>query len=70
MLRGGYTVKFFFQSISWNRVSGSFHETWNTFMKYFYLSIQVLLLTFLINKKNCVYREKKYGVKFNRNGVV
>ena len=27
MLREGYTVKFFFT------VSGSFHETWNTFMK-------------------------------------
>ena len=38
--REGYTVKFFFQGISWNTVSGSFHETWNTFMKYFYFSIQ------------------------------
>ena len=36
--REGYTVKFFFQSISWNTVSGVFHETGNTFMKYFYLS--------------------------------
>ena len=33
-------MKFFFQGISWNTVSGSFHETWNNFMKYFYLSIQ------------------------------
>ena len=33
-------MKFFFQGISWNTVSGSFHETWNTFMKYFYFSIQ------------------------------
>ena len=40
LLREGYTVKFFFQGISWNTVSGSFHETWNTFMKYFYFSIQ------------------------------
>ena len=39
-LREGYTVKFFFQGISWNTVSGSFHETWNNFMKYFYFSIQ------------------------------
>ena len=40
LLRKGYTVKFFFQGISWNTVSGSFHETWNNFMKYFYFSIQ------------------------------
>ena len=39
-LREGYTVKFFFQGISWNTVSGSFHETWNNFMKYFYFSMQ------------------------------
>ena len=39
-LREEYTVKVFFQGISWNTVSRSFHETWNTFMKYFYLSIQ------------------------------
>ena len=32
-LREGYTAKFFFQSIPWNSISGSFHETWNTFMK-------------------------------------
>ena len=32
-------MKFFFQGI-WNTVSGSFHETWNNFMKYFYFSIQ------------------------------
>ena len=31
-LREGYIVKFYFQSISWNTVSGWFHETWNTFM--------------------------------------
>ena len=40
VLREGYTMKFFFQGISWNTVSGSFRETWNTFMKYFYFSIQ------------------------------
>ena len=39
-LREGYAVKFFFQDISWNIVSGSVHETWNNFMKYFYFSIQ------------------------------
>ena len=33
-------MKFFFQDMSWNTVSGSFHETWNTFMEYFYFSIQ------------------------------
>ena len=37
-LRQGCTVKFFFQSISWNTVSAEFHETWNTFMKYFCFS--------------------------------
>ena len=30
----------FLSRISWDTVSGSFHETWNNFMKYFYLSIQ------------------------------
>ena len=30
-LRQGDTVKPFFQSISWNTVSGIFDETWNTF---------------------------------------
>ena len=53
-IREGYTVKFFFQSISWNTVSGSFHETWNTFMKCFYFSIQHSLRMFLINKKLCL----------------
>ena len=33
-------MKFFFQGISWNAGSGSFHETRNTFMKCFYFSIQ------------------------------
>ena len=33
-------MKFFFKGISWNTVSGSFHETWNNFKKYFYFSIQ------------------------------
>ena len=33
-------MKFFFQGISRNTFWGSFHETWNNFMKYFYLSIQ------------------------------
>ena len=40
MFKGKDTLKFFFQGISWNTVSGSFHETWNNFMKYFYFSIQ------------------------------
>ena len=57
-----YTVKFFFQSISWNTVSGSFHETWNTFMKYFYFSIQHSLRMFLTNEK-IVFAEKRYRVK-------
>ena len=59
VLREGYTVKFFFQSISWNRVAGSFHETWNTFMKYFYFSIQHSFCMFLINEK-IVFAEKRY----------
>ena len=63
-LREGYNVKFFFQSISWNTVSRSFHETWITFMKYFYFSIQHSLRMFLINKK-IVFTEKRYRVKFN-----
>ena len=29
----------FLSEISWNTVSGVFHETWNNFMKYFYPSI-------------------------------
>ena len=57
-----YTVEFFFQSISWNIVLGLFHETWNTFMKYFYFSIQHSLRMFLINKK-IVFSEKRYCVK-------
>ena len=32
-------------------VSGAFHETWKTFMKCVYFSDQILLPTFLINKK-------------------
>ena len=32
--RQGYTMKLFFQSISWNTVLGEFHETWNTLVKY------------------------------------
>ena len=63
-LREGYTVKFFFQSISWNTVSGSFQETWNTFLKYFCFSIQHSLRMFLINKK-IVFAEKRYRVKFS-----
>ena len=63
-LREGYTVKFFFQSISWNTVSGSFQETWNTFLKYFCFSIQHSLRMFLINKK-IVFVEKRYRVKFS-----
>ena len=38
-LRQRYTVKIFLQSNLWNTISGKFHETWNTFMKYFYFSI-------------------------------
>ena len=64
-----YTVKFFFQSISWNTVSGSFHETWNTFMKYFYFSIQHSLRMFLTNEK-IVFAEKRYRVKLNRKDIV
>ena len=41
----------------------SFHEKWDTFMKYFYFSIHHSLRMFLINK-NCVYREK-ISCKFN-----
>ena len=69
LLREGYTVKSFFQSISWNTIAGSFHETWNTFMKYFYLSIQHPLRMFLINKK-IEFIEKRYLVKFNRKDIV
>ena len=54
----GYTVKFLFQSISWNTLLEVFHEPWNTFMKYFYFSISVSLRMFLVDIKNCVYREK------------
>ena len=64
LTREGYTVKSFFQGISWNTVSGWFHETWNTFMKYFYFSTQHSLRTFFINKK-IVFTEKRYRVKFN-----
>ena len=54
----GYTVKFLFQSISWNTLLEVFHGPWNTFMKYFYFSISVSLRMFLVDIKNCVYREK------------
>ena len=50
---------FFFQSISWNTISGAFHETWNTFMKYFYFIIKVSFLILLINKK-IELTEKRY----------
>ena len=30
-LRQGHNVKLFFQSISWNTISGAFHETWNIY---------------------------------------
>ena len=40
LCKGKDTLKFFFQGISSNTVSGSFNETWNNFMKYFYFSIQ------------------------------
>ena len=68
-LRERYTVKFFFQRISWNTVSGSFHETWYTFMKYFYFSIQDSLRMFLISKK-IVFAEKWCCVKFNRKDIL
>ena len=55
-LREGCTVKFFFQSISWNTVSGSFHETWNTFMKYFYLS-NIHWVCFSTIKQLCLQRK-------------
>ena len=67
--RKGYTVKFFFRSISWNTVSGSFHETWNTFMTCFYFSIQHSLHMFLTNK-NIVFTEKRYRVKFDITDIV
>ena len=64
VLKARYTVKRFFQSISWNTVSGTFHEIWSILMKHFYLTlvpyITVSLRTFLINKKNYVYRENIY----------
>ena len=69
LYRKGRTMKFFFRSISWNTVSGSFHETWNTFIKYFYFSIQYSLCMVLINKK-IVFTDKRYGVKFNRKDFV
>ena len=56
--RGKGTLKLFFQSISWNTISGAFHETWNTFMKYFYFNIKISFLIFLINKK-IEFTEKK-----------
>ena len=56
-LRQGYTLKLFFQSISWNTVSGVFHETWNTFMKCFYLVSKFHCVCFS-SIKNCFYREK------------
>ena len=61
---GKDTLKFFFQGISWNAVSGWFHKTWKTFMKCFYFNTQHSLRTFFINKK-IVFTEKRYRVKFN-----
>ena len=58
VLGEGYTVKFFFQSVSWNTVSGAFHEPWNTFMKYFYFSISNIIVNVSHQYKDCVYREK------------
>ena len=55
---------FLSEYISWNTVSGSFQETWNTFLKYFCFSIQHSLRMFLINKK-IVFAEKRYRVKFS-----
>ena len=37
-----------------NTVSRAFHETWNNFLKYFYLSISVSLRMFFIKKKLCL----------------
>ena len=44
-------MKFFFQGFQGNTVWGWFHETWNTFMKYYYFGTQHSLRTFFINKK-------------------
>ena len=74
LTREGYTVKSFFQGISWNTVSGWFHDTWNNFMKYFYFRTQDSLRTLepninsincihFINKKLCL--QERYRVKFN-----
>ena len=64
ILREGYIVKFFFQSISWNTVSGTFDETetlsWNTF---------TLIFKFHCKRfssiKKIVFTEKRYLLKFN-----
>ena len=45
-------MKFFIQRISWNTVSGSFHETWNTFT----LLSNIHCVCFS-SIKNCVSRE-------------
>ena len=62
--REGYTVEFFFQGISWNTVSGSLHEAWNTFMNTFTLVFQFHCVRFLSIKKLCLQLEM-YRVKFN-----
>ena len=68
-IKGRIDCEIFFQSISRNTVLGSFHETRNTFMKYFYFSIQHSLRIFLINKK-IVFSEKRFRVKFNRKDIM
>ena len=64
LLKGTIHCKIFLSEHYINRVSGSFHETRNTFIKYFYFGIQHSLRIFLINKK-IVFTEKRYRVKFN-----
>ena len=62
--RWGHTVKLFFQSISWNIVSGAFmkHEilSWN----YFTLVSKFHYLRFSSIKKN-VFPEERYLLKYN-----
>ena len=57
VIRQGNTLKFFFQGISRNIVSGAFHETWNAFMKSFAL-VSKFHYVCLSSIKNYVYRER------------
>ena len=54
-LRQGTTWNFSARIISWNTVSGAFHETWNNFMKYF---VYIFHCVYFSSIKNCVYREQ------------